>query len=106
VWWDGDTPELRAVKDGQTLWTFTGQGELRTAPIVAGSTVFVGGSTGIVYGLDLHTGQLIWSSDVGMYGWIWPPDEQNVMRPLTGLGAGEGLLVVPAWNRLAVFGRP
>jgi hypothetical protein len=84
----------------------TGQGELRTAPIVTGSTVFVGGSTGIVYGLDLHTGQLIWSSDVGMYGWIWPPDEQNVMRPLTGLGAGEGLLVVPAWNRLAVFGRP
>jgi outer membrane protein assembly factor BamB len=105
VAFDGDTPELRAVKDGQTLWTFTGQGELRTAPIVAGSTVFVGGSTGIVYGLDLHTGQLIWSSDVGPYGWIWPPNEQG-FGPLTGLGAGEGVLVVPAFDRLVVFSRP
>ncbi len=107
VAYDGDTPELRAVKNGQTLWTFTGQGELRTAPIVAGSTVFVGGSTGIVYGLDLHTGQLVWSSEVGPAPQrISPPDEQNVMHPLTGLGAGEGVLVIPAWNRLAVFSRP
>jgi outer membrane protein assembly factor BamB len=107
VAYDGVTPELRAVEDGETLWTFTGQGELRTAPIVAGSTVFVGGSTGIVYGLDLHTGQLVWSSEVGPAPQsIWPPDEANVMRPLTGLGAGAGLLVVPAWDRLAVFSRP
>ena len=32
------------------------------------------------------------------------PDEQNVSQPLTGLGAGQGLLVVPAGNRLAAYG--
>lgn len=104
VAFDGDTPELRAVKDGQTLWTFTGEIDLASAPIVAGSTVFVGTETGIVYGLELYTGELVWTANAG--GRIWPPDEQNVMRPLTGLGAGEGVLVVLAWDRLAVFSRP
>jgi hypothetical protein len=32
------------------------------------------------------------------------PDEQNVSQPLAGLGAGQGLLVVPAGNLLAAYG--
>jgi len=31
------------------------------------------------------------------------PDEQNVSQPLTGLGAGEGLIVVPASNLLVAY---
>jgi outer membrane protein assembly factor BamB len=108
VAFDGVTPELRAVRDGQILWTFTGQGELRSAPIVAGSTVFVAGKTGIVYALDLHTGELLWSSIIDPEGQVtvWPPNEGSLFHPLTGLGAGEGVLVVPAYDHLAVYGRP
>ena len=31
------------------------------------------------------------------------PDEQNVSQPLTGLAAGQGLLVVPAGNVLRAY---
>jgi outer membrane protein assembly factor BamB len=108
VAFDGVTPELRAVRDGQILWTFTAQGELRTAPVVAGSTVFVAGQTGIVYALDLHTGELLWSDIVAPEDpvMVWPPNEGSLFHPLTGLGAGDGLLVVPAFDHLAVYGRP
>jgi outer membrane protein assembly factor BamB len=70
-------------------------------PIVVGSTVFVGSSSGMLYGLDLRRGQVVWSTNVG--AGIPRPDEQN-LSPLTGLGAGQGLLVVPAGNRLAAYG--
>jgi hypothetical protein len=32
------------------------------------------------------------------------PDEQNVAQPLTGLGAGSGVLVVPAGDVLTAYG--
>jgi outer membrane protein assembly factor BamB len=86
----------------RTLWTFSGDGGLDSAPIVVGSTVFVGSSSGMLYGLDLRRGQVVWSTNVG--SGIPGPDEQNVSQPLTGLGAGQGLLVVPAGNRLAAYG--
>jgi hypothetical protein len=34
---------------------------------------------------------------------VAPPDEQNVSQPITGLGAGNGLLVVPAGNWLVAY---
>jgi outer membrane protein assembly factor BamB len=92
---------LQASSGHRTLWTFSGDGGLDTAPIVVGATVFVGSSTGQVYGLDLRRGQVVWSTNVGQG--IPGPDEQNVSQPLTGLGAGQGLLVVPAGNRLAAY---
>jgi outer membrane protein assembly factor BamB len=93
---------LQATSGRRTLWTFSGDGGLRTAPIVVGSTVFVGSSSGMLYGLDLGDGRVVWSTNVGQG--IPGPDEQNVSQPLTGLGAGQGLLVVPAGNRLAAYG--
>jgi hypothetical protein len=56
----------------------------------------------MLYGLDLRRGQVVWTTDVG--AGIPRPDEQNVSQPMTGLGAGQGLLVVPAGNRLAAYG--
>jgi outer membrane protein assembly factor BamB len=94
---------LRAVSGKRTLWTFTGDGGLTTAPIIVQSTVFVGSSSGQLYGLDLVKGRVVWSTNVGAA--IAGPDEQNVSQPLTGLGAGQGLLVVPAGNRLSAYGK-
>ena len=93
---------LQAMSGRRTLWTFSGDGGLVTAPVVAGSTAFVGSSSGMLYGLDLRRGLPVWSANVG--AGIPGPDEQNVSQPLTGLGAGQGLLVVPAGNRLAAYG--
>jgi outer membrane protein assembly factor BamB len=97
---DGST--LQATSGRRTLWTFSGDGGLDSAPIVVGSTVLVGSSSGMLYGLDLRRGRVVWSTNVG--SGISGPDEQNVFQPLTGLGAGQGLLVVPAGNRLAAYG--
>lgn len=92
---------LSATERRRTLWTFSGDGGLDTAPIVVGSTVYVGSSSGMLYGLDSH-GKVVWSTNVG--AGIPGPDEQNVSQPLTGLGAGLGLLVVPAGDQLAAYG--
>jgi outer membrane protein assembly factor BamB len=94
---------LTAMVGRRTVWSFTGDGGLVTAPIVVGSTVFVGSSSGMLYGLDLRRGRVVWSTNVGAP--ISGPDEQNVSQPHTGLGAGQGLLVVPAGSRLVAYGR-
>jgi outer membrane protein assembly factor BamB len=93
---------LSASVSGRTKWTFTGDGGLDTAPIVVGSTVYVGSSSGMVYGLDISKGNVVWSANTGSP--VNGPDEQNVSSPLTGLGAGQGLLVVPAGDQLAAYG--
>jgi outer membrane protein assembly factor BamB len=93
---------LSAVSGHDTVWTFTGDGGLDTAPIVVGSTVYVGSSSGMIYGLSLTKGHVVWSANTGSS--IDGPDEQNVSQPLTGLGAGQGLLVVPAGDQLVAYG--
>ena len=92
---------LQAIKGGKTLWSFTGDGSLDTAPIAVGSTVYEGSSSGMLYGLNVSTGQTVWSTNVG--SGISGPDEQNASQPLTGLGAGQGLLVVPAGDQLSAY---
>jgi len=56
----------------------------------------------MVYGLGIGKGNVVWSAQVGSP--INGPDEQDVSSPLTGLGAGQGLLVVPASDQLAAYG--
>jgi outer membrane protein assembly factor BamB len=93
---------LRAAIGRRSVWTFTGDGGLDTAPVVVGATVYVGSSTGMVYGLSLAKGKVVWSASAG--AGVPGPDEQNVSQPLTGLGAGQGLLVVPAGDQLVAYG--
>jgi hypothetical protein len=93
--------------DGTPLWTFTGDGQLDTAPLVvnggAGRLVIVGSWWGKLYALDAATGSPVWSTDVGDP--ISTADEQNVSEPLAGLGAGQGLIVVPAGTTLSAYGQ-
>jgi hypothetical protein len=56
----------------------------------------------MIYGLSLAKGKVVWSASAG--AGIPGPDEQNVSQPLTGLGAGQGLLVVPAGDQLVAYG--
>ncbi len=59
-----------------TAWTFSGDGGLDTAPIAVGNTVYEGSSTGMLYGLNVASGSVVWSTNVGSA--IDGPDEQNV----------------------------
>ena len=92
---------LSAVRGSRTLWTFVGDGRLVAAPIAVGKTVYVGSSSGMLYGLSLTNGRVVWSTNVGAP--VSYPDEQNAFVP-AGLGAGYGLLAVPAGNLLVAYG--
>lgn len=83
------------------LWRFTGDGRLVSAPIAINEYVLVGSSSGNVYALDAATGSLVWGGTAA--AGIPAPDEQNVSQPLTGLGAGEGYLVVPAGDTVTAW---
>lgn len=96
--------QLRAadVTTGQTKWTFVGDAGLRTAPIISNGHAYVGSSTGKLFAVALSDGSEAWSTNVGAA--IPAPDEHNVSQPLTGLAAGQRLLVVPAGNLLVAYG--
>jgi len=83
------------------LWSFAGDGRLVSAPIVINQAAIVGSSSGNVYALDASTGTTLWAGSAGAS--IAAPDEQNVSEPLTGFGAGEGYLIVPAGNVLTAW---
>jgi outer membrane protein assembly factor BamB len=99
------TLTAQSIADGSTSWTFTGDGQLDSAPIVVatGNTseyVVEGSSSGNLYALDAATGNVVWSTNAGAP--IAAPDEQNAVQ-LTGLAAGQGLLVVPAGNTVVAY---
>lgn len=57
---------------------------------------------GRIYGLSVDRGRVVWSTQAGTA--ISGPHEQfGPQQPVTGFGAGQGLLVVPAGNELAAY---
>ena len=111
VFLSGGTLEAVELATGKTLWTFTGDGQLTSAPLIAGNHVYVGSWPGNLYALELTTGRVVWSTNVGAN--IQPPEEHNATSPLTGLAAGGGMLLVPVFFQtgsdrfeLAAFGPP
>jgi outer membrane protein assembly factor BamB len=84
------------VTSWQVLWSFAGDGDLISAPLVVNQTIYIGSSSGTLYGLNAN-GQQIWSTQLSAP--IPYPGEGN-----TGLGAGDGLLIVPTDTVLFAFG--
>jgi outer membrane protein assembly factor BamB len=85
---------------------FSNRGDLfekrrRLMDPVIDDVVIVGLSSGNVYAVDPASGSQMWSANAGAP--IARPDEQNVSQPLTGFGAGEGYLIVPAGNKLTAW---
>jgi outer membrane protein assembly factor BamB len=95
------TLEARDISTNAVKWTFTGDGTLSSAPIIVNGTVYIGSTSGKLYALDENTGANIWTGVVGSP--VNRPDEQNLSEPLIGLGAGEGLLVVPASSSVVAY---
>jgi outer membrane protein assembly factor BamB len=97
----GSTLRGITLANNTVKWSFAGDGRLVSSPIRVNGWVFVGSASGKLYGLDALTGQQLWVQDLGAAipagaGW-------GARLPLTGLSAGNGLLVVPAGNRLTAF---
>jgi outer membrane protein assembly factor BamB len=79
-------------------WTFR-NGSLDTAPVLNNGVVYIGSSTGRVYGVSARSGTRLWTGTAGTA--IAGPVEDGIQ---TGLAIGGGLLVVPAGNVLTAFG--
>lgn len=94
---------LRALASGSNtvMWSFTGDGTLNTSPILVNSYVIIGGSSGAVYGLNASTGAIVWQVNAGaalQAGAGWGANLQ-----LSGLTAGDGLLVIPAGTKVTAY---
>ena len=93
------TVEAVALPANNVLWSFAGDGGISQLPIQVNGTLFVGSSSGLLWGLNAATGHQVWSTNVGA------PIEMNdcCTGPNTGLAASRGLLVVPATNSLVAY---
>jgi outer membrane protein assembly factor BamB len=89
-----------SLSTNQVNWSFAGDGTLVTSPIVVNNYVFVGSTSGNLYGLDAATGSLVWSQNTGGAA---PATYVSTFQGPTGLSAGDGLLVVPAGNTVTAY---
>ena len=85
VYLQGGTLRGVDIPTGQVLWSFAGDGGLSSAPVIVNQTIYIGSSSGTLFGLNA-SGQQIWSTQVGAP--IPAPDEQNALLT-TGLGVGR-----------------
>jgi outer membrane protein assembly factor BamB len=89
------------LSDLAQTWTFTGDGHLVTAPVVVNDTVFVGSSSGKVYGLNASTGTQIWLGTSPVP--ITADSENGGPQPPSGPAAGENMLIFTAGNSLVAW---
>ncbi|MGY0200542.1 outer membrane protein assembly factor BamB family protein [Leptothrix sp. BB-3] len=82
-------------------WSYAASAALVSAPLMVNNIVFIGASDGTVHALDTTTGALLWTGSAGTG--MSATDEHNVAVPYTGMGFGEGYLVVPAGAKLTVW---
>ena len=82
-------------------WTFTGDGALVTSPMMVNQYVFIGSSSGKLYGVDSATGQSVWNMD--LHAPITAGANWGAIVPVGGLAAGDGLLLVPTGSTLTAY---
>jgi alpha-tubulin suppressor-like RCC1 family protein/outer membrane protein assembly factor BamB len=94
------TLQARSLRGQEVLWSFTGDGGLTSAPIVVNGYVYVGSASGRVWALEAETGAVAWSDNAGA-PILGPSEDLEPQR--VGLGAGQGVVVVPATNLLVAY---
>lgn len=89
---------------GDPLWTSpdgpTPFGSLDVAPILVDDRVIASDGAAL-WALDAATGALVWQVQTG--GPVWEDSEFVPFSRLSGLGAGENLLVVPVGTRVRAY---
>ncbi len=97
---NGSVLRAENLGTGAIAWTFRGDEQQLSTPIVAGGRVFVGSASGMLFALSERTGRVVWRDE--------QPhpvlDSRQVpLRSLVGLNAGDGALAVPATDVLSVY---
>jgi outer membrane protein assembly factor BamB len=87
-----------ALSNSQINWSFAGDGQLVTSPIVVNNYVFVGSSSGNLYALDATAGTQLWTKNLGA-----PISVGTNGGSPSGLAAGDGFLIVPAGNTVTAY---
>jgi outer membrane protein assembly factor BamB len=87
-----------SLNGGSTAWSFVGDGQLVGAPIAVNQYVFVGSASGNLYALDGTTGSQVWQVTMASGGLVTSSSTQ-----LSGLAAGDGLLVVPSGTAVVAY---
>jgi outer membrane protein assembly factor BamB len=86
------------LKTGNVGWFQPISDSLGTPPIVVNGTVFVLSETGVVYALNSTTGTVLQKLSPGLGG-----GSAGGYDSYSGLGAGQGYLVVPSGDILAAY---
>ncbi|HET7176804.1 MAG TPA: PQQ-binding-like beta-propeller repeat protein [Gammaproteobacteria bacterium] len=86
------------LTDDKAQWTFTGDGELQGSPLAVDQYVFIGSATGNLYAVDSTTGLQAWNVSLGA-----AVDIGDGSMQITGLAAGDGLLIVPAGTKVIAY---
>src|SRR5262249_50046355 len=84
-----------------SVWTFKGDGTINSDPIIVNDAAYVGTASGLLYAVNLASGRLVWLGGVGRS--VPQPRPTDTHHLPTGLGAGAGLVIVPAGNLLVAF---
>ena len=105
---DGDLVAMRSDRGvwaqdatGRHLWDVDLGRELGSPLLIVNGVVLVGALDGTVTGLELATGRIVWSANVG--AGVTGASPSGSVNSLGGMGGGDGLLVVPAQQRLVAF---
>lgn len=102
-----ESNSLTAVKisSGATQWTAVPSNgdSYASPPIVVNQVVYVGTAAGNLEGYNTLTGAKVFTVNVGAP--ISAYDSFGFSSPLSGLGAGGGLIVVPASNLVVALGK-
>jgi hypothetical protein len=97
---NGSTLQARDVATSFVKWSFQGGG-INSAPIVVNGYVYVGSVSGNLYALDGSSGAIVWTGSLG--SGIRYTSDSDAGEPPPGLGAGAGIIVVPAGRLLVAF---
>jgi hypothetical protein len=87
-----------------TRWTFAGPGVSGEAPLVADAHLYLAIEGGAVAALERATGRLVWCASTGGLDVAGLSDISGNSHPKSEIGAGGGLLLVPAGRFLAAYG--
>ena len=80
------------------MWSFSGDGSLTGAPVAVNQYVIIGSSAGNLFAVDGTTGEQVWTQSLGA-----GIDANVANLPMSGLSAGDGLLVVPAGDKVLAY---
>jgi len=97
----GGTLASVKAQNGKTAWSFTGDAQFITQPVVINDMVAVGSAAGTLYLLDAASGGVLWSEKVA--AGISHEQQGCCTQPWTAIAAGHGELVVPGGDTISVY---